>query len=75
MQKEQKVQKQPIKSAKKKTNLLHYLLVYLMCLLAACITWLLVRYSMREETRANELICMTGAVDICDYPTGADLYV
>ena len=38
---------------KKKKHLLHYLLIYLVCLLAACITWILVRYSMREE-RTND---------------------
>ena len=47
---QQKLQERRLKTLKKKRrHLLHYLLIYLICLLAACITWLLVRYSMRAE--------------------------
>ena len=47
---QQKMQERRSKvSKKKRRHLLHYLLIYLICLLAACITWLLVRYSMRAE--------------------------
>ena len=75
MQKELKVQKQQIKSPKKKTNLLHYLLVYFMCLLAACVTWLLVRYSMREEVRLNEQCMAIDAIDYCEGSVEEDAYV
>ena len=47
---QQKMQDRKLKSVKKqRRHLLHYLLIYLICLLAACLTWLLVRYSMRAE--------------------------
>ena len=36
-----------------KKQWLQYLLVYLVCLLAACLAWLLVRYTMSEETTAG----------------------
>ena len=75
MQKEQKVQKQQIKPVKKRTKFLHYLLVYLMCLLAACVTWLLVRYSMREEHRAIDASLSINTVDLCEGTVGEDLYV
>ena len=48
MEQKQTMQEKKSKQIKKqRKNLLHYLLIYLVCLLAACITWLLVRYSMR----------------------------
>ncbi len=37
------------KKALPKKVWLHYLLVYLVCLLAACVVWLLVRYTMRTD--------------------------
>ena len=54
MEQQNKMQEEKLKRIqRKKKNILHYLLIYLICLLAACITWLLVRYSMREE-RADD---------------------
>ena len=53
MGKEQKVQPDRWKHTRKKKHLLHYLIVYLVCLLVACVTWLSVRYSMRAEENAQ----------------------
>ena len=51
MEQQNKLQEEKFKRVKKqKKHLLHYLFIYLICLLAACVTWLLVRYSMREES-------------------------
>ena len=53
MEKEQKkVQTEKLKRVKRKKHALHYLLVYLGCLLAAFVIWLSVRYSMRLENTA-----------------------
>ena len=49
MEKEQKVQSEKNRRIKKEKRFLHYLIVYLVCLLVACLTWLSVRYSMRAE--------------------------
>ena len=49
MEKTQKVQLEKVERNKKKKRVLHYLIVYLVCLLVACLTWLSVRYSMRAE--------------------------
>jgi len=49
MQKEKTTQKEKIKRIKKKKYILHYLIVYHVCLLVACVTWLSVRYSMQEN--------------------------
>ena len=58
MEKGQKVQSEKLKRNKKKKHLLHYLIVYLVCLLVACVTWLSVRYSMRaEENKQAEGDC------------------
>ena len=55
MGKEQKVQSEKTKRIKKKKHILHYLIVYLVCLLVAFATWLSVRYSMRvEEQQEHE---------------------
>ena len=50
MGKEQKnLQAEKIKRIKRRKHALHYLLVYLACLLVAFVIWLSVRYSMRME--------------------------
>ena len=50
MEKEQKnLQAEKIKRIKRRKHALHYLLVYLACLLVAFVIWLSVRYSMRLE--------------------------
>jgi flagellar basal body-associated protein FliL len=49
MEQEKKVQTAKSKRNKKRKTVLHYVLVYLVCLLAACVTWLSVRYSMRAD--------------------------
>lgn len=50
MEKEQKnLQAEKIKRIKRRRHALHYLLVYLACLLVAFVIWLSVRYSMRLE--------------------------
>lgn len=49
MGKEQKMQMEKPKRIRKKKNVLHYVLVYLVCLLAAFVTWLSVRYSMHSD--------------------------
>lgn len=75
MQKEQKVQKQQIKKIQKKKTLLHYFLVYFMCLVAAFITWLLVRYSMRAEMQTDDSLAWAETVDLLADTAGEDLYV
>ena len=54
MEKEQKVQSEKVKRVKKKKYVFHYLIVYLVCLLIACVTWLSVRYSTRAEQSGAE---------------------
>lgn len=54
MEKEHKVQTEKTKRIRKKKHVLHYLIVYLVCLLVACLTWLAVRYSMRLEELSRE---------------------
>lgn len=49
MEQKQKVQSEKAKRVKKEKQVLHYLIVYLVCLIVACLTWLSVRYSMRAE--------------------------
>ena len=78
MEQQKKQQEEKLKRIKsKKKHLLHYLLIYLICLLAACITWFLVRYSMREE-RVNycsaEMACTSPVSEAALYGEGA-LYV
>ena len=74
---QQRKQEENLKRIKrKKKHLLHYLLIYLVCLLAACITWFLVRYSMREE-RANggaDMSCAVSVSEAVAYGEG-ELYV
>ena len=65
MGKEQKVQSERSKQIRRKKHLLHYLIVYLICLLVACVTWLSVRYSMRAEENTqleNASLCATSVV-------------
>ena len=50
MLKAQKAQAEKNERIKKKKHILHYLIIYLVCFLVACITWLSVRYSMQENT-------------------------
>lgn len=50
------------KRAFSKKQWLHYLVVYLACLLAACLAWLLVRYTMRTEENVNNSLQHDDAV-------------
>lgn len=54
MEHERKVQTEKVKRVKSKKHWLHYLLIYLVCLLVACITWLMIRYSMHTEEKADD---------------------
>ena len=48
-----------IRREKRKKRFWHYLFVYLICLLAAFVVWLLVHYNMRttEERAAAKEVC------------------
>ena len=77
MQREQKVQVEKIKRIKKKMHVLHYLLVYLVCLFAACVVWLLVRYSMRidAEDRSADSGASKSTVSLSEADGENTLYV
>lgn len=54
------------KRAFSKKQWLHYLLVYLVCLLAACLAWLLVRYTMRTEKTVNSSLYRDSTVAVIE---------
>ena len=68
----------PVEKRKKsfsKKQWLHYLLVYLVCLLAACLVWLLVHYTMRtEESTPATLSCDGAAVTLLAVPEETEVF-
>lgn len=66
MGKEQKVLSEKTKRIKKKKHILHYLIIYLVCLLVAFATWLSVRYSMRAEEARHEGDSLVAASSISE---------
>ena len=69
MEKKQKTQAEKLKLIKRKKNLLHYFLIYLVCLLAACVVWLSVRYSMRADGEKDVRMGNDFSMSVCVFST------